>query len=172
MKICFKCGINKPLEEFYKHKMMLDGHLNKCKDCAKMDVKERYDEKILEPEFIEKERKRGREKYRRLYVGTGKAKPENNIRYALKFPEKVQAQSMSASLKKPFDNAEKHHWSYNAEHFKCVIWITKQQHKKAHRFIEYDTESRMYKRKDTGELLSTKEQHQAFINYCIENLED
>ena len=38
MKKCFKCGEVKELDLFYKHKGMVDGHLNKCIECTKKDT--------------------------------------------------------------------------------------------------------------------------------------
>ena len=44
-KRCFRCLKVLPLSDFYVHKEMADGHLNKCKECTKTDVKKRYYEK-------------------------------------------------------------------------------------------------------------------------------
>jgi len=172
MKTCFKCGIEKPLIEFYVHKEMADGHLNKCKDCTKSDVSKKHIENSKSKEYVEKERKRGRQKYHRLYVGTSKSKKHSNLKWEFKYPEKRKASLASQRIKKPFEGAEKHHWSYNDEHFKCVIWLSKKHHMKAHRFLVYDQERKMYRRYDTNELLDTKERHETFILNCINNLED
>lgn len=45
-KQCFKCGEVKVLSAFYKHYKMPDGHVNKCKECNKADVKANRKAKI------------------------------------------------------------------------------------------------------------------------------
>lgn len=42
LKRCFKCLRDLPRSEFYRHRMMADGLLSKCRDCARKDVKRRY----------------------------------------------------------------------------------------------------------------------------------
>lgn len=46
MKTCFKCCAVQPRTEFYRHPGMADGHLNKCKSCAKTDVGQNYRARI------------------------------------------------------------------------------------------------------------------------------
>lgn len=41
-KECFKCRATKPLDAFYAHPDMADGHLGKCKECTKRDNKQWY----------------------------------------------------------------------------------------------------------------------------------
>lgn len=174
-KVCFKCNKWKPLTEFYKHPRMADGRLGKCKECNKKDVKDNYLVNVTKPGYIDKERKRGRDKHHRLYSRALKKyvyKYTDGTTYFQRYPERKIAAARSNHIKKIFVGAEKHHWSYNVEHYKDVIQLTKKDHMKAHRFIVYDQERMMYRRYDTIELLDTKEKHEAFIKHCIETIED
>lgn len=171
MKKCFKCESIKPLIDFYKHPKMPDGHVNKCKDCNKQDVKDNYKSNLSKECYIESERKRGRNKYYRLYHGTGKASSIRIEKYNAKYPEKYKAKNACSKIKTP-DGHEKHHWSYNIEDAKDVIFLTKKDHMKAHRFIVYDQERMMYRRYDTNELLHNREVHEVFITHCISTKED
>lgn len=55
-KRCFKCGDTKPIVDFYRHSKMADGHLGKCKECTKRDVREHYAGTIDQRRAYERER--------------------------------------------------------------------------------------------------------------------
>jgi hypothetical protein len=168
-KVCFKCKEEKNLDSFYKHSRMKDGCLNKCKGCTKDDVHKNYSVKRTDPILVEKERKRGRDKYYRLNYSERKNKKERitDERYFEKFPEKKKAMSILGKKIKVEPGFHRHHWSYNDEHFLDIIIISIKDHNTSHRYLVYDQERMMY-RTTENILLDSKEKHLEYINSKIE----
>lgn len=168
-KKCFKCGEIKELTEFYVHKQMADGHLNKCKACTQKDTKTRTDELLKDEAWHEKEKERHREKYYRLgYKHKHKPTPEEKReimkRYNQKYPEKQSARNKSQHLKKQgFHN---HHWSYKEENAKDIFCLNFRDHAFVHRHLNYDSVLFCYVTKD-GVVLDTREKHEKFINEVL-----
>lgn len=179
MKICIRkelCvvgNIEQPLDNFYKNKGMLDGHAGRCKECSKKEVKENTEKnKLTNPNYVEEERLRGRDKYDRLCSDGRDKKPtyeqkkETIQRYHDKFPEIRKAHLATINMKCEVKGNNLHHWSYNDEHLQDVIELTVKQHKTAHRFLVYNQEAKMYETLN-GVLLKTKEIHELYITQYI-----
>lgn len=95
-KRCFKCEKTKLLTEFYAHPGMKDGRLNKCKKCAKENVKQNYQENREHYRGYEKGRANfpHRMQARKLYAKTATGKEAGNRakkKWAEQNPEKRAA---------------------------------------------------------------------------------
>jgi len=77
MKICFKCGKEKDINDFYKHFAMADKHLNKCKECSKKDTQNNYHKNIEYYKIYEKERNQRKERKEKKLEYQKKIRKEN-----------------------------------------------------------------------------------------------
>lgn len=158
MKTCFKCGAEKPLSEFYKHSQMPDGHVNKCKECNKRDVKENrvknkqyydnYDRnRPNHKERVDRCSERSKEsyhsdpEYNEKILETKRAWLERNS-HKRKAQCAVSNAKRGGKLVKASNcehcgTSEKaiqaHHWSYEPEHWLDVIWLCTECHGKEHK---------------------------------------
>ena len=134
MKRCFKCGTEKPFDEFYRHKKMVDGTLGKCKECTKKDVAARVLEKRSDPEWLAAERERCREKSRRAREAGTSAKTSTEAKSAWKKrnPTKSRAHEIARRANrerpdacwdcgKPADILHRHHPDYAKP--KEIVWL-------------------------------------------------
>lgn len=125
MKECFKCNIVKPLSDFYKHKQMADGYLNKCKECNRKDSALQLEKNKLNPDWIEKEKERVRKKQL-----AKKGHPRTLI-----YAEVKRMVASGEIIKKPCavcgkEKAQGHHEDYNKPY--DLIWLCARHHQDRH----------------------------------------
>lgn len=159
-KVCFKCGKDKPLSEFYKAKGMSDGHSNKCKECTKADASRNYYIKSQNEQWLEKERIRGREKYKRLNYKEKYS--DNNFRYTNKYKNLHRhLKAIGLDLK----GKEIHHWNYNKEG--SVFILSRSHHHRVHKYLALDNNLKIFKDIRNGNILDSKEKHLEYMKAVI-----
>jgi len=139
MKTCFKCNTVKPLNEFYKHSRMADGHLNKCQECTKKDNDEYLKRKMLDPHWQIKERERQRNKQaNRVKKGLVKTYKREKVSWALrkeKYGEyhnairngKIKQEHCAVCGK---EKTQGHHEDYTK--LLDVVWLCARHHQDRH----------------------------------------
>ncbi len=171
-KICFKCSIEKPLDDFYKHPEMPDGHINKCKECNKKDCRENYAKKIEDDGWVEKENLRNKERRKRLNY-TQKAKDIWNV--GKPWRESRVYKSLRKKKYSKLKNFYKlHHWNYNDEFLEDIFIMKSREHRLLHNYLTLDLEKRIFYLED-GTYLDTKEKHKEYIeslNFFIGRVND
>lgn len=80
-KVCFKCNILKTLSDFYKHKQMGDGHLNKCKACTKKDVHNHREDNLEKIREYDRNRPNKAERISKMTEYTKGYREENPNKY-------------------------------------------------------------------------------------------
>lgn len=136
-KTCFKCGLLKPLAEFYPHKQMGDGHLNKCKVCARKDVSANRASNIAYVRAYDRTRAGlpHRRKQAKIIAGRWRRQFPNR-RYA----QGVLAKAVAAGKVERWpcqicgEKAEGHHTDY--ENPLGVTWLCSPHHKQTHAFAK------------------------------------
>lgn len=157
MKVCFKCFAEKPLSDFYVHKAMADGHLNKCKDCTKKDVFRHRELNLEKVREYDRNRPNREERVKTTCTRISRLCKEDKdfskrvsdikLKWALLNQHKTKAKHAAnravrdGKLQKKTvcehcnleKKLQKHHWSYEEQHWLDVIWLCTSCHGKEHK---------------------------------------
>lgn len=144
-KKCLHCNAEKSIYDFYKHPKMKDGRTNVCCECTKKAIRENYKSKSNNPTFIEKERQRGRDKYKRLNYSKRKSAHEEN--------KNTRRNLINKGIN--LTGMEIHHWNYLLS--MDVFILTIKAHRLIHKFLIFDETTQMFIYNEM--LLDSKEKH-------------
>ena len=157
MKVCFKCFVEKPPSDFYAHKAMADGHLNKCKDCTKKDVFRHRELNLEKVREYDRNRPNREERVKTTCTRISRLCKEDKdfskrvsdikLKWALLNQHKTKAKHAAnravrdGKLQKKTlcehclleKKLQKHHWSYDEQHWLDVIWLCTSCHGKEHK---------------------------------------
>lgn len=130
MKECFKCHKTLPLSEFYRHPMMGDGHLGKCKRCTKIDVRKNRTEK--RDYYLEYDRMRSKEPERQAAIQASTNRDPLKV-----WARKATHSALNWGLirRQPCEvcgapKSDAHHEDYRNP--LVVRWLCRQHHMEAH----------------------------------------
>lgn len=159
-KICIICNINKPFDDYYKHPQMSFGVDSKCKQCVKDRAKTRHHTlSENDPDFVNKERERHKEKYHRLGYKEQQKEWDKNKPWKDSTVYKGLRKKYYRDLPREF---ELHHWNYNDEYLLDVFILNIKDHKNLHNSLFLNLEKRIFYLED-GTELDTKEKHLYYI---------
>lgn len=138
MKACFKCKAVKPLNEFYKHSAMADGHLNKCKECTKHDVSKHRSENIEEIRAYDRARGKSPERIKATteIARAWRAEDKRRVRahsavsYAIRRGNLVRLPCVRCGEEK----SVAHHEDYDKP--LDVMWLCQPCHKQRHKELK------------------------------------
>lgn len=137
-KECFKCKTIKPLTEFYKHKMMADGHLNKCKECNKNDSTKHRNQNLEKIRAYDRNRSKTNPIRRKIAAQISKAWRDEDSRrgrahrmvsYAIKKGTLLRCPCVRCGAEKTYA----HHEDYDKP--LDVVWLCQPCHKQRHKEI-------------------------------------
>lgn len=137
-KECFKCKTVKPLDEFYKHGQMADGHLNKCKECTKNDANRHRQENLEKVREYDKQRAKRPERVKQnLEVNRAWRKADKRRQVA----HSAVARALRAGKLLPApcercgcEKSLAHHEDYDKP--LEVVWLCQPCHKQRHKEID------------------------------------
>jgi hypothetical protein len=135
MKACFKCNVQKPLSDFYKHSAMADGYLNKCKECSKLDANNHRANNLEKVRAYDKERNKNKDRIALASAVTKiwraednrRSKAHNAVARAIKCGDLVRLDCFRCGSEKTVA----HHEDYDKP--LDVVWLCQPCHKQRHK---------------------------------------